>query len=268
MTNTLFVGKVYSTFDELTSTNDYALELLAGTTSGAAKSKPSEGTVIRTDRQTAGRGQFGSRWESESGANLTLSVILYPVWLPVHRQFGLSMAVALAVCDALEQALPEHRDALKIKWPNDIYLNNGKAGGILIQNALSGAMLQSSVVGIGLNVNQTAFDPTLPNPTSLLNFSGKKYDLDLLAENLFVSLERRYLHLKNGGAADICSEYTARLFRLGLETMFMNNATNEPFSGIIRGVADDGKLMIESNAKITAFDLKEIRLMIEVLADD
>lgn len=95
------------------------------------------------------------------------------------------MAVALAVCDALEQALPERRDALKIKWPNDIYLNNGKAGGILIQNALSGAMLQSSVVGIGLNVNQTAFDPALPNPTSLLNFSGKKYDLDLLAENLF-----------------------------------------------------------------------------------
>ncbi|HRI60574.1 MAG TPA: hypothetical protein PK228_12640, partial [Saprospiraceae bacterium] len=95
MTNTLFIGKVYHRFDELPSTNDWAAELLA-------KSKPPEGTAVRADSQSAGRGQYGSRWESAAGKNLTISIILYPRWLEVSAQFYLSMAVALGVQDAAD----------------------------------------------------------------------------------------------------------------------------------------------------------------------
>ncbi|MCB0573965.1 MAG: biotin--[acetyl-CoA-carboxylase] ligase, partial [Saprospiraceae bacterium] len=183
MANTLFIGKVYHRFDQLPSTNDHAAELIA-------KSTPPEGTVIRAASQTAGRGQFGSRWESAAGKNLTLSVILYPDWLEAGAQFHLSMATALALHDtvySIVQNLPDesllkagepstvyrlpstvHRppSTVKIKWPNDLYLGDRKAAGILIQNSLSGAHLQSSILGIGLNVNQPEFDPSLPNPGS------------------------------------------------------------------------------------------------------
>ncbi len=214
MTNTLFIGKVYRRFDELPSTNDYAAEIIA-------KSKPPEGTVVRADRQSAGRGQFGSRWESEGGKNLTLSIILYPAWLAVAEQFYLSMAVALGVLDAVRAAgpigpaspspgsspvgkggaslpafdvndegeaafsLPAGIDtglALRLKWPNDLYIGARKTAGILIQNTLSGRHLQASVVGIGLNVNQTVFDPALPNPVSLALAFGTPFDPDGVAE--------------------------------------------------------------------------------------
>ncbi len=176
MPNTLFIGKVYLRFDELSSTNDHAAELLAPEHPSHTKSKPAEGTVIRADSQSAGRGQFGSRWESAAGKNLTFSVILYPEWLEIEAQFYLSMAVALAVhnavCEVYRGPLP-----VQIKWPNDLYLGDQKMGGILIQNSLSGARIQSSIIGIGLNVNQLHFDPDLPNPVSLASASGHAFDL-------------------------------------------------------------------------------------------
>ncbi|MBK9336717.1 MAG: biotin--[acetyl-CoA-carboxylase] ligase [Lewinellaceae bacterium] len=132
MANTLFIGKVYHRFDALPSTNDYARELLA-------KSKPPEGTVLRAASQSAGRGQYGSRWLSAAGQNLTLSIILYPKWLQVAEQFRLSEAVALAVRDTVVAALPHASGAgVLIKWPNDVYLSDRKIAGILIQNALNG----------------------------------------------------------------------------------------------------------------------------------
>ena len=107
MENTLFTGKVYHHFDELPSTNDHALELIALAHKGTAKSKPPEGTVVRADTQTAGRGQYGSRWLTQGGQNLTLSVILYPIWLEISAQFYLSMAVALALRKLFEEPAKE-----------------------------------------------------------------------------------------------------------------------------------------------------------------
>ena len=129
MTNTLFIGKVYHRFNELPSTNDWAAALLA-------KSTPPEGTVVRADTQTAGRDQFGSKWVSNPGENLLLSVILYPNWLLIKDQFYLSMAIALALYDMTGDA------GATVKWPNDLYLGNHKAAGILIQNTVSSATLQ------------------------------------------------------------------------------------------------------------------------------
>jgi BirA family biotin operon repressor/biotin-[acetyl-CoA-carboxylase] ligase len=250
MANTLFIGKVYRRFDELPSTNDWALELLA-------KSKPPEGTVVRADKQSAGRGQHGSRWESEAGKNLTISVILYPAWLEAQAQFYLSMAVALALRD-LALLLMGGLGGASVKWPNDLYLSDRKAAGILIQNTLSGQHLQASVVGIGLNVNQMEFDSSLPNPTSLALFFGKKIDLGELAERLFMCLEQRYLQLKSGQRAAIKAEYEQSLFRLGEPSKFVRTADGSEFTGIIRGVTEAGRLRLETENEEEIFVLKEI----------
>jgi len=246
MSNTLFVGKVYHQFDELPSTNDWAVELIA-------KSKPPEGTVVRAATQAAGRGQFGSRWESAAGQNLLMSVILYPNWLAVKDQFYLSMAVALALHDAVE-----HPDAY-IKWPNDLYLGDKKTAGILIQNSISGSNLQSSVVGIGLNANQREFDPALPNPTSLAEGFGCEFDLEQVMHCVCVSLEQQYLQLKAGRFEAIKMAYEGLLYRRNQRSGFVRTADNSPFEGIIRGVSPSGKLEVEVLGEIEVFDLKELR---------
>jgi BirA family biotin operon repressor/biotin-[acetyl-CoA-carboxylase] ligase len=263
MSNSLFIGKVYHRFDELTSTNDYALELIAATRneteSHAAKSKPPEGTVVRADSQSAGRGQIGSRWEAAPGLNLTFSVILYPNWLAVQDQFYLSMAVALALYDACATLdLPKMP---MVKWPNDLYFENRKCAGILIQNSISGKHLQSAVVGIGLNINQKDFGPGLGNPTSLAIESGRTFDPDQVAEIMFVCLERRYLQLKSGRKKDIETDYLARMYRLGLPSKFVRTSNETGFEGVICGVADDGRLRIETAAGTELFGLKEIKIL-------
>lgn len=264
MSNTLFVGKVYLRFDELPSTNDYARDLVA-------KSKPAEGTVVRAASQSAGRGQYGSRWESEPGQNLTLSVIFYPSFLPVAEQFRLSEAVALAVLDTVDgegfsETVPPstvHRPPSTVKWPNDIYLGDRKAAGILIQNSLAGAHIQSSVVGIGLNVNQMVFRSNAPNPVSLAQATGSFFDLDKLADSLFKNLEIRYLQLKTAaGRAAIQVEYEHHLYRLGELSKFRHLADDSVFEGIIRGVAADGRLRVEVGEAERLFAVKEVGLVI------
>lgn len=250
MKNTLFIGKVYHRFDELSSTNDWATEMIA-------KSKPPEGMVVRADTQTGGRGQFGSRWESAPGQNLLLSVVLYPHWLAVKDQFYLSMAVALALHDAVG------RPDATIKWPNDLYIGDKKTAGILIQNTLQGNGLQSSVVGIGLNVNQLLFDPTLPNPTSLAASAGHTFDLDGVMWDLLHCLEQRYLQLKSGRLAEIKTAYEARLFRRGVLAPFVRTADGERFEGTISGVDGGGFLLVEVlGGGLERFDLKEVGVVL------
>jgi len=252
MANTLFIGKVYHRFDELPSTNDYARELLA-------KSKPPEGTVVRAASQSAGRGQYGSRWLSTPGQNLLLSIILYPTWLAATDQFRLSEAVALAVLDAVIQQPTANgqQPTATVKWPNDIYLGDRKTAGILIQNALSGHFLQSSIVGIGLNVNQREFSPEVPNATSLSLATGETIDLDSLAETLFSCIERRYLQLKGGNTAALRSEYRQNLYGLGEKRTFAR-PNGSSFPGVIRGVADDGRLVVHTDVGEEMFGLKEV----------
>jgi len=255
MANTLFIGKVYHHFDELPSTNDYARELLA-------KSKPPEGTVVRAAGQSAGRGQYGSRWLSTPGQNLLLSIILYPVWLEAGEQFRLSEAVALAVLDTVNYLPAFARTAAgkrqtTVKWPNDIYLNDHKTAGILIQNTLSGASLQSSVVGIGLNVNQREFPPEAPKATSLCLASGEAFDLDAVAESLFTCVEQRYLQLKSGNTAALRTEYLQNLYGLRENRRFVR-ADGSRFDGEIQDVAEDGRLVIRTNAGQEMFGVKEL----------
>lgn len=260
MTNTLFIGKVYHRFKVLTSTNDWLK-------TEAAKNKPPEGMVVRADSQSAGRGQFGSRWESETGANLTLSVLLYPNWLPAGQQFYLSMAMALGVREAVEKILAAAPQtplpAVRIKWPNDLYIDDRKVGGILIENTLAGASLQTSVAGIGLNVNQIAFPADLPNPGSLALAMQRNFDADEMAECLFECLERRYLQLKANRKANLKSDYLAALYRLDTPAFFQKTTDATVFEGRISGVSEEGLLQISmADGQAAFFDLKQIRFLI------
>ena len=142
--------------------------------------------TIRTDYQSAGRGQAGNGWESEAGQNLLFSTLLRPDHMPAARQFDLSMAVALA----LHRTVPitNNRSPLTVKWPNDLYYGDLKLAGILIENILQGACIERSIVGVGLNVNQRTF-ASAPNPTSLRLITGQRYDLDALLERFLAELE-------------------------------------------------------------------------------
>lgn len=250
--NTLFIGKVLLQFEALDSTNKYALELLS-------KNKPIEGTVISTFRQTEGRGQIGSKWESEPDKNLSLSIILYPSFLSPREQFALNIAIALAVRTFLAKYTEK---TVKVKWPNDIYVESRKISGILIQNSITTHALQSSVVGIGVNINQTNFSPEkAPNATSLALETSKEFPLYDLMADLCQQVEKQYLHLKNSQNRKLLHEtYLSHLYRYQ-ELAAFQRADGSTFTGTITDISDTGKLLIENKGVLEAFDIKEIHFL-------
>ena len=128
--------------------------------------------MVVTDFQTAGKGQVGNSWESEAGMNLMFSLLLYPDFIPANRQFLISQIASLSV----KETLDAYTDFIQVKWPNDIYWKDRKICGMLIENDLSGQLLYCSIIGIGLNLNQSLFRSNAPNPISLTQITGKKYD--------------------------------------------------------------------------------------------
>lgn len=246
--NTLFVGKVFLTFPTLPSTNTYALELLA-------REKPAEGTVIHAENQTEGRGQMGNHWLAAAGKNITLSVIVYPEFLPIRQQFQLNEAIALAVRDCVAKYVEK---PVIVKWPNDVYIEERKVAGILIQNTLSGAQIQSSVIGIGINVNQRDFAADLPNPTSICLENGATANLREVIQTLLFAIESRYLLLKQGHTQALHDEYISHLYRFRQTARYWC-ADGRLISGQIIGVDSHGRLLLEHSGSIEAFDLKSIK---------
>jgi BirA family biotin operon repressor/biotin-[acetyl-CoA-carboxylase] ligase len=244
---TLFVGRSLHFFEELASTNTFAMEWIA-------KSKPIEGTVVWAGQQTAGRGQFGCIWETEPATNLTFSLILYPTFLSASQQFALSKAVAVAIHDFLSH----YTSGVSIKWPNDIYIQDKKAAGILIENTLNGQQISASVIGIGININQKNFE-NLPKATSLSNITGKEYNLYVLLQHLFTCLEQRYLQLRAG--KNFNSAYTSLLYRFAEDACYQRTSTSEILWGRIISVSPFGKLSLQHAKGIEEFDLKEIRFL-------
>ena len=253
MNNSLFIGKNLIELDSVDSTNSFAKEMLSN-------SRPIEGTVITAKEQFAGRGQMGNKWNAEAGKNITLSLVLYPDQLDADKQFFLNMAIALAVKDFCEFVLG---DEIKIKWPNDIYYHDRKIAGILIENSISGTKITSSVVGIGINVNQEEFDPALPNPASLIQIkkpSAPLYDLPVLIGELCAYLEKYYLQLRQQHYHFLDKGYTVALYRYQQTHEFKRGDTT--FKGEINGVAKDGKLIIHSGGKELRFGFKEVEYII------
>lgn len=214
---------------ETTSTNDLARE-----------ERYAHGDVIRAERQTAGRGQRGHTWTSPEGVNLLFSVVLCPTFLPVGEQFRLSQTVALALADTFAACGID----VRIKWTNDIYVGDRKLAGILIEHRLSGGRLARTAVGVGINVNQTAFDPALPNPTSMALEAGCTFDRDEVLDRFHAALMRRYGALEAGGAVRLAEEYRRRMYRLD-EPQAFRLPDGSRFTGVIRGVRPEGALQVE-----------------------
>ena len=214
---------------ETTSTNDLLRE-----------AQYREGDVVWADYQTAGRGQRGHKWSSDAGANLLFSVALEPAFLPVAEQFLLSETVALSLMDLLaDYGIPT-----RIKWTNDIYAGDRKIVGILIEHIYAGAHLAKTIVGIGLNVNQREFDPSLPNPTSMALQTGKKYDLREVLEHFVARLMYNYEHLRQGAKQRIQERYVASMYRRGAQHVYaLPDGTR--FRGMIVGVRPSGELIID-----------------------
>lgn len=189
------------------------------------------GQVFTADWQTEGRGQRGRSWHSEPGKNLQMSVLLQCSKLATSQRFALSVAVSLALLDAIYQTTQMQ---FAVKWPNDIYYNDRKAGGILIENAMQGNTWQWAVVGMGLNVNQTRFEAHLPNATSLQLVAGKQYPLKELVDTLCFCLERRWRQLHQGGAARQITLYNQHLYAQGQQRRLRtsNAVTNHHIYGV------------------------------------
>jgi BirA family transcriptional regulator, biotin operon repressor / biotin---[acetyl-CoA-carboxylase] ligase len=238
--------------DQTDSTNMYALQLLES-------GKVDEGTVIWAHIQTAGKGQGENKWLSEPGKNLTVSLILYPRFLPIERQFMLNKAVSLGVLDFVHTLLPE--GSCKLKWPNDIYSGFSKLGGILINNTISGSSFNTSIIGIGININQTRFDPELPNPISIKQLLSRETDIGHGLMALTRNLDLRYNQLKKGDFSLLHHEYRDNLLGINEKRKFKKEL--DVFNGFIRDVDLFGRLIIETadNKRLT-FLHNEVELLL------
>lgn len=201
---------------------------------------PIEGTVIIADEQIEGRGQRSNLWLTEPKKNLTCSYILKPVFLAAKNQFSLSAAVALALYETVSEFLPEN--AVKIKWPNDILVDGKKIAGILIENSLRGSNLETSIVGIGLNVNQTNFPKGL-NATSLKSITKEELNIDDVLNALNSHLEKQYLRLRQGDLPSILSELNRNLFGFGEARTLKINGKEEVVT--ILGARPSGELQLQ-----------------------
>jgi len=248
--NSKIVGKVLRRFETLPSTNAYALELLA-------REDVTEGTVFITNNQTHGRGQMGTNWISEKGQNITLSAVLRPAFLPLLDQFYLNKAVSLAVHRLLVSSFPN----TTIKWPNDIYINDRKIAGILIQSVVQGTGIKAAVVGIGINVNQRQFDKLAPNATSMALESGTHLDTSDIEEQLFTHLDTYYTMLRHD-MLSLDRPYKEALYRHGEKHVFQEIKSERAFMGVIENVDRTGKLMVrELKGEVGFYNLKELRFL-------
>lgn len=242
----MLINKISAT----SSTNTYLKSLLSD-------KQVQDELVIVAEDQINGRGQMGSVWQSERSKNLTFSMYKQFDDFDVKRQFYLSKVVSIAIKEVLDEfAIPE----IKIKWPNDILSANQKICGILIENILQGNKIKGSIIGVGLNVNQMVFSE-LPNATSMKIVSNKDFDLDLLLNKLIQKIAQKSALIQKSQFYEIDNEYLNCLYRINQLSVFENNKSQK-FNGIIRGVSEEGKLLIETEEqKVLPFGLKELKLI-------
>jgi BirA family biotin operon repressor/biotin-[acetyl-CoA-carboxylase] ligase len=246
----VFVGQNFVTLKEVDSTNTFLKLMLA-------KSEPvPEGTVIMAEDQVAGRGQQQNKWYSVKSESLTFSLVLYPSFLPLKDQFLLTSAVSVAIHEAL---YPLIGDRLKMKWPNDIYVDDKKLGGVLIENQVQGERIKSSVIGIGLNIYQVSFPEWVPNATSLKQILQTDYDIKYILLQICSHIERWYIKLKNGDVSLIQNTYRQVMYWLNETHRF--KAQQQVFEGIIRGTDAAGRLQIEHSGQVYTYNLKEIEFL-------
>lgn len=226
------MGRHLIRLDSVASTNNFAASLL--------EQNAPEGTLVVANEQTGGRGQRGKTWYAEPGKNLTLTYILRPVSLRIADQFLLNKAIAIAVARTAELISPAA--FIRIKWPNDIFLENRKLAGILVETAVKGSQIVSCLAGIGLNVNQTVFPEESGNPISLSMELETELVLDDVMQLLSKQMEVYYFRLSSSQKARIEEEYDSLLWKRGEVYPFILNGN--AFPSEIQRVDEQGRLVL------------------------
>lgn len=239
----------YIGLEEAKSTNTYLLE--------HAPSLPDR-TVVYTYRQTAGRGQKGNSWESEPGMNLAFSLMLKNPPVEVRKQFYISEAVSVAICDFLSQ----FAEGFKVKWPNDIYHHDSKICGILIENSLDGKQIAHSVIGVGININQTRFVSDAPNPVSLKQITDNDYDLDQLLHDVCQRMSDLCL-LEPDTLNALHNRYMRSLYRNDRRLYPWQLPDGTIIEAAIDHVAPDGMLTLRhADGSLHSYAFKEVKHII------
>jgi len=239
------IGQPFIELSEVESTNIYAMERVQANLAA-------HGIAFFAHNQTAGKGQRGKTWVSEPGTNISLTVVLDCSFLSLSNQFPLSVMAALASHDFLSSHVPQE---ICIKWPNDLYWRDRKAGGILIENQVRGNIWQWGVVGIGINLNQVSFPERLLNPVSLKQVTGRNFNTVEMAKELCDCLENRYQQLKQGSFEGLLMQYNQYLFKRGGEVKLKKN--NMVFDCVVKGVSATGELLV-SGALQDSFRFGEV----------
>ena len=232
---TLFIGRTRIELDKIDSTNNYSARILQD-------QRLPEGTLIRANYQTGGRGQRGHNWESEPNMNLLCSIVLYPVFLGIQDQFLLNKTIALAVFNTVNEMLPG--SLLSIKWPNDILLEGRKLSGILIENTIAGSQIVSSLAGVGINLNQTEFHDTTANAISLKQEMNQTIDVEEIVANFCKQLEIVYLQLKFGNHQKLEQDYQNALWKKDELVDF--RLEGKQFPAIVKRIDKQGRLVVKS----------------------
>lgn len=241
------IGHKIIHLDVVDSTNNYTANL-------AKEGKILHGTAILADEQTNGRGQRGTIWQTQPGLNLIFSLFVEFSDLPIERQSSIHHWVALSLCDLLRKT----GIFTTIKWPNDLLTDNGKIAGILIENSLSANCVNQSVIGIGLNVNQTEFNDL--QATSIKLETGMFFNVKEIAYMLVNELNVRFGQLKKGNFDALKQEYHKHLWGMNQEVVFLRNGVEE--KGIILGTDEAGKLELQTRNGVEQFDLKEVKFIV------
>ncbi|WP_436515284.1 biotin--[acetyl-CoA-carboxylase] ligase [Ekhidna sp. To15] len=243
----LFLGKKVVFLPQCHSTNDELVQM-------TRNFNEPEGTLVYTNEQQSGKGQRGNIWTAEPGKNILMSLLLRPKFLPPANQFNLNLITGLAIVDTLKEFLSGN---IFLKWPNDVYINEKKIAGVLIENNLRGATLESSVVGIGLNVNQKGFE--MSTATSLAMESSKDFEREDILEKLLCNIEKWYLKLKAGKTEEILNDYHDLLMWRGEKRIFKSERGE--FEGEIIGIDHLGRLAVEQDGNLKYFGIKEIQFI-------
>lgn len=233
------------------STNEYGANV-------SSINNPNYNYCVYTYNQTDGRGQIGRKWFSGQGENIACSFYYRINKLKVKDQFDINIAVCLALYDLIVQYLPNEK--IHIKWPNDMYIENKKVAGILIQNQIKGYQISSTTIGIGINVNTQQFPEELPNPTSINHYAKNIHGINKLEllHQLSISLSEK---LNQMTIRDMRSEYISRLYRIN-ELHNFRSEEGEVFAGTIRGITQEGKISIDTEKGPQEFSFRQISYII------
>jgi len=255
------IGSPFVELQSVDSTNNYARQLLRENYLTDRQKPASHGMAIFAHEQVAGKGQRGKIWNSEKGANIALSILVKPQSLQLAQQFQLSACVAVALQHFFAKYAGEDT---KIKWPNDLYWQDRKAGGILIESIIknpeSGAGTWDwSIIGIGININQGAFPIYLANPVSLKQITGKNFDPVTLAKEICEELNKKFEELILEGFEKIYKEYLTYLYKINENVKFRKD--NRLFEATIKGVTPQGRLLVAHSIE-EEFDFGEVEFVI------